>query len=652
MAGTAQALSAIAGALQVVVGSGRDISALVEAVEARLAASLKLSRPLVVLDDAEEAGAGIAELFDLCPSLAQARLVVTSRRKTAVPGVQTLAIGPLDVGASLELLRRRGYESRAPVAAELERLDALAKTLAGWPLALELAAARLREASDEERAARLEGISTDGARALGTVLDQMWATLTPAERQMLCTLALAGDMPLALLAERGAESSTELRAGELQRLGWLGVRRADGRLELHAIVRDFVLARLDAADRAGFVALLRGHAERLWALPLSNDPRVAAELTSLAHVLVIGQSLAQDEDDRALFSLVLGRHFLIAGPRERAVIAAAELAARVELVAPARRRELLGLRAWLLGATEEGDGGAEDARAALDLSATDDERAEALTLLARTHRDRPAIAEAALREALVLRTSPLEQAKAEAVLASFMTREERYDEALAPMMRAIDGLEALGIETRYAQENYLAVILAECGVRHEARRVFEAAEGAYARLGRGGPVRPGFFATRALLALAAGDGPNAEKLLQRVVDSADRTGRPSLAATASVWLTVAALLNRDVDGARRYLAAMAGPERGGRVHALTRGDRAFFRGLRALVAPSAEAASDELGAARALIEGRYPATGYFIAEVAAALGDPAPLASFERAPSGVRARLARQVTRAVLDGTS
>ncbi len=639
-----QLLTVLAQALSLVAGHGRDPATLRAAIEARMIQHAHGERLLVVFDDVDGAHAAVADLTAHSTTFSQARVLVTARRKTSLLALQGHAIGPLSVADAVTMLTTRAYADRGPPSAEeVGLIQAAAEALGGWPLALELAAARLHQSPPDEVPRQLAALAEAGGRDLATLdagLRAMWAALAEDERAVLRLVALGGgDVPQGVLHPSGLiDAASTGHLTELYRTGWLHARRAEGRVELHALVRDFVLKQVEPAHRERYCELLAAHADRLWGLPLSNDPRVTHELASVAPLLVIAIGLTDAADVQARLTLGLGRHYLLSGPRERAIDTARALDALIPLVDVERRAALHVMRAWLLVVTREGDAGAADALANLALARSPEHRGDALALVARTHRHLPELAEQALREALSLRLGPLEKAKAQAVLASFLTREERFDEALAPMMRAIEALETLNVETRYAQENYLGVILAECGASRQARRVFEAAEAAYTRLSKGAS-RAGFVATRALLALDGGDAALADKLLERLVQSADRGGRPSLSAIAAVWLVATALMQGQNGQARERLAVLRANDR---VSALATPDRAFFHALAGLLANDDEVEA-ELDMARSLLGRRYPATTYVVATVAhARLGSPLA----EPAPSGVRVRVIDRLVRA------
>jgi predicted ATPase/class 3 adenylate cyclase len=121
-----------------------------------LAEHIAAKRLLLLLDNFEhlvEAASGLSELLAACPQL---RLLVTSRELLQLPGEQVYPVPPLAEQDGVELFSVRARASLpdfspGPVVGELcKRLDNL-------PLALELAAARVRVLSPEQLLERLSG---------------------------------------------------------------------------------------------------------------------------------------------------------------------------------------------------------------------------------------------------------------------------------------------------------------------------------------------------------------------------------------------------------------------------------------------------------------------------------------------------------------
>ena len=121
-----------------------------------LASYIVDKRLLLVLDNFEqvvEAAPALGELLSACPSLV---LLVTSRELVQLPGEQAYPVAPLepDDGIELFLARARAVD---PSFGDGERVAELCARLDNLPLALELAAARVRVLSPEQLLERLSG---------------------------------------------------------------------------------------------------------------------------------------------------------------------------------------------------------------------------------------------------------------------------------------------------------------------------------------------------------------------------------------------------------------------------------------------------------------------------------------------------------------
>ncbi|GAA2191638.1 ATP-binding protein [Streptomyces bangladeshensis] len=162
---------------------------------------LRERRLLLVLDSCEH-------LLDACAMLADTLLreapglsvLATSRQPLDVPGEHCLPIAPLPPEDALELLVQRAAVAGPGAAADRERLRALAERLDGIPLALELAAVRLRALPPAELVARLDRrfeVLTGGRRTatarhqtLRTAIGWSHELCTPAERLLWARLSV------------------------------------------------------------------------------------------------------------------------------------------------------------------------------------------------------------------------------------------------------------------------------------------------------------------------------------------------------------------------------------------------------------------------------------------------------------------------------
>ena len=173
-------------------------------------------RLLVVLDNCEhvvDAAADLAaRLLRACP---RASVLATSRESLAIPGELVIAVAPLAVPSSTvrddELLHspaihlfmdraRAAAPAFAPAPSDLATIAAICRRLDGLPLAIELAAARVRALGLGEVLSRLDdrfrllAVSERGRssrqRTLYAAIDWSFQMLTEAERAVLGRLAV------------------------------------------------------------------------------------------------------------------------------------------------------------------------------------------------------------------------------------------------------------------------------------------------------------------------------------------------------------------------------------------------------------------------------------------------------------------------------
>jgi predicted ATPase/DNA-binding SARP family transcriptional activator len=182
----------------------------------RLIAAIREREVLLILDNCEhviESAAVFAHrLLGECPRL---RILATSREPLGITGealwlVEPLAVpegdaspGEIESSPAVRLLRERAGAVRKDRAVDAHALSTMAhvcRALDGMPLAIELAAARLRTMSLDQLAHRLDDrfrLLTGGSRTalphhktLRAVVDWSWELLTDAERMVLRRLAV------------------------------------------------------------------------------------------------------------------------------------------------------------------------------------------------------------------------------------------------------------------------------------------------------------------------------------------------------------------------------------------------------------------------------------------------------------------------------
>ncbi|MFD9127945.1 BTAD domain-containing putative transcriptional regulator [Kitasatospora sp. NPDC059571] len=185
-------------------------------------------RMLLVLDNCEHLVQAAADLADRllaeCPELT---LLATSREPLGVPGETVLPVEPLPDPVALRLLAERGAAARPgfSTADDPEACAEICRRLDGLPLAIELAAARLRGLTPRRIADRLDGrfaLLTAGSRTLlprqqtlRAVVDWSWDLLGKRERAVLRRLSVfAGGCTLEA-AEQVVADGTEVRAEDV-----------------------------------------------------------------------------------------------------------------------------------------------------------------------------------------------------------------------------------------------------------------------------------------------------------------------------------------------------------------------------------------------------------------------------------------------------
>ncbi|WP_435863193.1 AfsR/SARP family transcriptional regulator [Streptomyces tendae] len=250
-------------------------------------------RMLIVLDNCEhvvDAAARLAEeLLARCPHLT---VLATSREPLGVPGESLRPVEPLPEPAALRLLADRGAAARPGFRVDADEETAAAcaeicRRLDGLPLAIELAAARLRMLTPRQIAERLDDrfrLLTSGSRTvlprqqtLRAVVDWSWDLLDADERDVLgrlsvfaggCDLAAAEAVcgPAALDALGSlVDKSLVVAAPVTDRLSGDGMR-----YRLLETVAEYAGERLDQAG--GRAAAARAHLTYYRELARTTDP--------------------------------------------------------------------------------------------------------------------------------------------------------------------------------------------------------------------------------------------------------------------------------------------------------------------------------------------------------------------------------------------
>jgi predicted ATPase len=274
----------------------------------RVVDALQDRQALLVLDNAEHLVDGVASLSkQLLEALPRLRLLVTSREPLHLTGetlwsLPSLGVPPADAPVDLASLTDHGatrlFLDRAtandpsfePDDADAAMIAQLCRRLDGIPLAIEIAAARLRTSTVRDL---IEGLETRFELLTGTdrtrptrqrtmraLIDWSWERCDPDERELFQRLAIfvgAVELPLLEASCRDARlPSARLRAA-LDRLvdRSLVVReRVHGQVRFRMLetLRAYAAEHLDAAGQR--VELERRHLEALTELARREVPRL------------------------------------------------------------------------------------------------------------------------------------------------------------------------------------------------------------------------------------------------------------------------------------------------------------------------------------------------------------------------------------------
>lgn len=234
----------------------------VAATAEQLAERLDHSEPaLLVLDGFErfldDAGE-VAKLLAAVPSLT---VLATSRSALRVTGEHAFPVQPLAPASAVALFGARAGAARAGWEDDGEIVEAICAQLDGLPLAIELAADRIRLLSPEALLARLErrlDVLTQGGgdrparhRSLRATLEWSWEVLDDAERDLLCRLTVfeggASMGAVTAVCSEDGSSIDPLVSNLLHKSSLLRTdpRHAEARLAMLDTVREYV------AERAG-----------------------------------------------------------------------------------------------------------------------------------------------------------------------------------------------------------------------------------------------------------------------------------------------------------------------------------------------------------------------------------------------------------------
>jgi predicted ATPase/DNA-binding SARP family transcriptional activator len=193
----------------------------------RLAAALRGRRLLLVLDNCEQVVDPAAELAELLlRGAAGLRILATGREPLGLTGETVYLVEPLQEDDAVRLFADRAAASAPGFSLDADRaaVAEICRRLDGIPLALELAATRVRALGVRELAQRLTdrfGVLTTGPRGaparqrtLRAMIDWSWELLGPSERAVLRRLAVHVD-GCALDAAEAVCAGGDVRGGDV-----------------------------------------------------------------------------------------------------------------------------------------------------------------------------------------------------------------------------------------------------------------------------------------------------------------------------------------------------------------------------------------------------------------------------------------------------
>ncbi|ANJ26445.1 BTAD domain-containing putative transcriptional regulator [Agromyces aureus] len=280
-------------------------------IRTRIAESLAERPTLLVLDNCEQIVDGVAtwtsELLAAVPTL---QVLATSRSPLAIGAEQVYPLATLatlletgdletEPGPAARLFLERARAARPAASLPLDVVQRLCDRLDGLPLAIELAAARVRSMSVEQIEARLADRFTllasgdrsapERQRTLAAVIEWSWALLTPAEQAALPRLAWFVDGFAAEAAEAvlGTSDAVWVLDGLIAQslLAVADDALGQPRFRMLETVREFGQVRLDEGERDEVATAMADWASA-FARHCLRNLRGAAQLRTFAAIAV------------------------------------------------------------------------------------------------------------------------------------------------------------------------------------------------------------------------------------------------------------------------------------------------------------------------------------------------------------------------------
>jgi predicted ATPase/DNA-binding winged helix-turn-helix (wHTH) protein len=310
----------------------------------RLIAALAERDLLLILDNCEHVVAEAAQCaYDLLVACPKLRILATSREPLAITGEALHSVQPLAVPEAVRLFVDRARAVVPDFVADLPALHRICVALDGLPLAIELAAARLRTLSITDIADRLDDrfqLLARGNRAaaprhqtLRAVVEWSWDLLDDRARQLASRLAVfaGGATREAIHAVCGGPDTDDVLADLIDQ----SLVDTSGRHRMLETIRLFCAEQLDSAEQ-----VRRAHAEYFLVLAETADPhlRRAEQLDWLAALTGEHDNLraalrwAVDADHGLALRLIgaLSGYWFLRGVRSEVATSAADLLGRLD----------------------------------------------------------------------------------------------------------------------------------------------------------------------------------------------------------------------------------------------------------------------------------------------------------------------------------
>jgi len=326
-------------------------------VRARIGQVLDQAPTLLILDNCEHVVEAVAELVAfLVASCRELRVVTTTRAPLAIAAERVFALSQLTEDAAADLFVQRASAARPGVPLEDEAVRRVVRRLDGLPLAIELAAAKVRAMSVadidrrlDDRFALLRGgdrSAPDRHQTLIAVIDWSWNLLSEDERRALRWLSVFHDgFSLAGAGEQLGCDGLEL-VQSLVDQSLLAVIEARGtvRYRMLETVREFGRMQLvgageDTAARDAQLAWARRYAARHAAELFSSGQveavrAIAVEENNLADALRIAVALPDPAITVELTSALAG-FWTVRGENTRVIAVSGAVDAALEGWEPA-----------------------------------------------------------------------------------------------------------------------------------------------------------------------------------------------------------------------------------------------------------------------------------------------------------------------------